>query len=110
MLTKKNMYLFILNENDDLKFRILQNISYFTSTWLKSEFLSFVFVSVAAFEIFTGEKIFAYLHHYRGNKIALVQDILTRSYYQLIYFTKYMKMCRIFKFVFCLVDKWITIS
>ena len=30
---------------------------------MTSEFLSFVFVSVTAFEIFTGEKIFAYLHH-----------------------------------------------
>ena len=45
---------------NNLKCRILQSISYFISTWLTSEFLSFV---VTAFDIFTGEKIFAYLHH-----------------------------------------------
>ena len=56
---------FLTRTKNDLKFRILQNISYFISTWLTSEFLSFVFVSVTAFEIFTGEKIFAYLHHCR---------------------------------------------
>ena len=34
----------------------------FISTWLTSELASFVFVSVTAFKMFTGEKIFAYLH------------------------------------------------
>ena len=40
------------------------NILYFILTWLTSEFHSLVLVSVTAFEIFTGEKIFAYLHHW----------------------------------------------
>ena len=40
------------------------NILYFILTWLTSEFHSSVFVSVTAFEIFTGENIFDYLHHW----------------------------------------------
>ena len=63
----------------DLKCRILQKVSYFISTWLKSEFLSFVFVSVTAFKIFTGEQIFAYMHHwYRWKMQEHVKKIVVR--------------------------------
>ena len=58
--------------------------------------LSFVFVSVTTFEIFTSEKIFAYLHHWRAGEASFCEK--SQSIYPtLLDNTLHFLQCRIWR-------------